>query len=48
MKANKRIRDLKRKSTRRLYITYKGVVYGVTTYPVDKGIKANDVQEHSR
>lgn len=48
MKANKRIRDPRRKSTRRLYCIVEGVKIGVTTYPVDRGPKTNDVQEERR
>ena len=44
----KRIRDLRRRSKRRLYIEKGGVRIGVTTYPVDEGKKANDVQEEDR
>ena len=49
MKANKRIRDLKRRSKRRLYIhSSEFPNLGVTTYPVDEGKKTNDVQEERR
>jgi hypothetical protein len=48
MKANKRVRDLKRRSTRRFYIEYEGRRIFVTTFPVDSGKKANDVQEEAR
>lgn len=48
MKANKRVRDLKRGSKRRLFIDAEGQRLGVTTFPVHSGKKGNDVQEQSR
>lgn len=48
MKANKRIRDPRRKSNRRLYVIVEGVKTGTTTMPIDSGPKANNAQDEPR